>query len=70
MSSRPLPYTVHSADQTTTDQRLDEVAGLLAAGILRLRLRNEASAGAPQKIKKNGLASCARQSVHASRTRV
>ena len=47
---------------------LDEIAGLLAAGILRLRLRGLADASETQKTFEKPLDAGARRSVHASRT--
>jgi hypothetical protein len=60
--------TLNNPSQSTADQRLNEVAGLLAAGILRLRQRNLADSGKTGKTMEKPLDGGARQSVHASRT--
>lgn len=57
------------------DQRLDEIAGLLAAGILRLHISRAQAAIAeakknPSARREKQLAARARKSVHRSRTRV
>lgn len=70
MPSRPINHTIRQTGEPAAEARLNEVASLLAAGILRLRLNNAASGRQPQKTSQNRLDSCADQSVHASRTRV
>ena len=72
MKSHNTPVTPGSL---AAQERLDEIAGLLAAGILRLNISQaqdamaQAKKNSPNKREKQ-LDASARKSVHASRTRV
>lgn len=51
----------YDPDRMTADERLDEVAGLLAVGLLRMRRR----AGEKRRVSsRNPLAGCARRRPH------
>jgi hypothetical protein len=68
------PNSPSIAGSLSAAQRLDEIAGLLAAGILRLHISQAQAAIAQTKKnhpeRENQLDAGARKSVHASRTRV
>ena len=68
MSAATLRHKTVRSGQDALEDRLDELASLLAAGILRQRLRQMAGIGEPHKYLENGLDAGARKSVHASRT--